>query len=589
MLHTKIIPDFLIKLVGLFSILIFGAITIIGSGGGDDLSGEDTTSYKRGYFDVTVFYSVLDEITDPDTNETIYITSSNPIGIAGFVKGLAEYYWGTCADVDPGEMPLSVTWKNLTTGASGSGTIWWQDWWGGLSWHCLPAFHVSADLTYGINYVVLTANHVDGHYTDTSLTFKKIVSPPENVSVVSGDQQLTVKWDDTVNATATNLYWSTSYYLDPVNKVQNVTSPYTLAGLDNNTTYHLYLTSVDPEGLESGRSTIMRTTPGWPTVTLEDAAVFNYDNEVAVATDSNNKVHIIGSFYEANTNNTINKYYTNRSGSWAGEPLFIDTGNPDASIAIDSNNLPHFSHAGDQLLHYYRNIHGTWESELIEDIGSCSSSLAIDSIDSLYVLSHADDTLTYATNRTGPWLSSAIGNVPIVCPEYGYSAIAKDSSSTNEHIAFRNGDLLYYLFGHNGSTVLLDQEYPRYISMAIGFFGYPHIVVGHPYGVEHHYQNNFGWYRESIPDYSSSFAKTSVAIDQNYNLHVAFPCRNYLCYSTNRSGAWKTFHLDYIHLGSNINYLMNAISVDSLGFVHIVYFKQTETTVKINYVHSLTN
>ena len=573
-------------------LLIFGVsiLSILGSGGGDDSSGDDTTSYKQGYFDISGFDSILDEITDPNTNETIYITSSNPIGIAGFVKGLAEYYWGTCAQVNPGGMPLSVTWKNLTTGASGSGTIWWQDWWGGLSWHCLPAFRVSADLAYGTNHVVLTANHVDGHYTDTSLTFKKIFSPPENVSVVSGNEQLTIKWDDVVNATSTNLYWSTSYYLDPVNKIENVTSPYILAGLDNNITYHLYLTSVDPQGLESGRSTIMRTTPGWPTMTLENTVEFDYDNEVAIATDSNNKVHIVGSFTQANTNNTNNKYYTNRSGSWAGELLFIDTGNPDASLAVDSNNLPHFSHAGDQLIHYYRDIHGAWENELIEDIASCSSSLAIDGSDSLYVLSHADDTLKYATNRTGDWQSSAIGNVPIVCPEYGYSAIAKDDSSTNEHIAFRNGDWLYYQFGHNGSPVLLDQEYPRYLSMATDSYGYPHIIVGHPYGVEHHYRNYFGWYRESIPDYSASFAKTSVAIDQENNIHIAFPCgRNYLCYSTNRSGAWKTFHLDYIHLGRNINYFMTAISVDGLGFVHIVYFKQTETGVKINYVHSLTN
>ena len=216
--------------------------------------------------------------------------------------------------------------------------------------------------------------------------------------------------------------------------------------------------------------------------------------------------------------------------------------------------------------------------------------MSIDGTDSLYVLNHADDTLKYATNQTGAWLSSAIGSVPIVCPEYGYSAIAKDNISYNEHIAFRNEDLLYYQFGHNGSPVLLDQEYPRYISMATDRYGYPHIIVGHPYGVEHHYKDIYGWNRESIPNYLSNFSKTSVAIDQESNIHIAFPCgRNYLCYSTNRSGAWETFHLDYIHLGLNINYLMSAISVDSLGFVHIVYFKQTETDVKINYVQSLIN
>lgn len=90
-------------------------------------------------------------------------------------------------------------------------------------------------------------------------------APPTNVSAVSGNAQAIISWTAASGATSYNLYYSTTTGVTVANgkKVAGVTSPYTLTGLTNGTTYYLVVTAADAGG-ESASSTQTSVLPQVP-------------------------------------------------------------------------------------------------------------------------------------------------------------------------------------------------------------------------------------------------------------------------------------------------------------------------------------
>ncbi len=86
--------------------------------------------------------------------------------------------------------------------------------------------------------------------------------PPTNVSVNTGNNQVTISWNVVTNATSYNIYWSITPGVTKANgmKISTVTSPYSNTGLINGTTYYYIVTAVNSYG-ESAESSEVSGTP----------------------------------------------------------------------------------------------------------------------------------------------------------------------------------------------------------------------------------------------------------------------------------------------------------------------------------------
>ncbi|MBT3784971.1 fibronectin type III domain-containing protein [bacterium] len=107
----------------------------------------------------------------------------------------------------------------------------------------------------------VTVKNVKVQQDSTTLYIElKLLAAPGGLVVTSGNGELTVTWDNVTEATGYNFYYSTSPWMAPSTKIQNVSSPYTLTGLANGTAYYISTTSLDQFG-ESAFSPTGNGTP----------------------------------------------------------------------------------------------------------------------------------------------------------------------------------------------------------------------------------------------------------------------------------------------------------------------------------------
>ena len=88
----------------------------------------------------------------------------------------------------------------------------------------------------------------------------KLLAAPKGLVATAGNGELTVSWENVAEATGYNLYYSTSPWMAPSQKIENVSSPYLLTGLENGTAYYISTTSLD----QFGESAFSPTASGTP-------------------------------------------------------------------------------------------------------------------------------------------------------------------------------------------------------------------------------------------------------------------------------------------------------------------------------------
>ncbi len=141
-------------------------------GGGGDGSSE--INYEIGTITDVGVWPILEEITDPESGETIYLTDADEIHIVGDVSRLLESYTEACSEVDELEpLLLTVTWDNLTTAVSGTGLVRWNTTYGSLWNTCGPQFQLTATLTEGFNKIEITVTNEDGYYAEEQVQLDK--------------------------------------------------------------------------------------------------------------------------------------------------------------------------------------------------------------------------------------------------------------------------------------------------------------------------------------------------------------------------------------------------------------------------------
>jgi len=98
----------------------------------------------------------------------------------------------------------------------------------------------------------------------------QFLSPPSTISIEAKDSAGTVSWDPVETAVSYNLFWSTSPFMAPSTKIEGVSSPYTLSGLSNGTTYYVAVSAVDNVG-ESGYSAPINFSPAAAEESTDDS------------------------------------------------------------------------------------------------------------------------------------------------------------------------------------------------------------------------------------------------------------------------------------------------------------------------------
>ncbi len=93
----------------------------------------------------------------------------------------------------------------------------------------------------------------------STAAWEKVI--PSAMNKVEANHQVTLSWPDVAEATSYNLYWSElpNPTRTTATKIENVTSPYIHAGLDNTKSYYYFLSAISPSG-ESGASPILKVT-----------------------------------------------------------------------------------------------------------------------------------------------------------------------------------------------------------------------------------------------------------------------------------------------------------------------------------------
>lgn len=272
----------------------------------------------------------------------------------------------------------------------------------------------------------------------------------------------------------------------------------------------------------------------------------------AIATDSNNKVHIS---HESDDLELL--YTTNDSGNWI--TTIIDNKGIEigkySSIAVDSSNKVHITYFEstdyEQLgegtliygnLKYATNEGGSWEVSVLDTGTGMTPRIYVDGNDKVHIvhtkLGVADLNslldLKYTTRKSGIWETITINSGVVKGTD---ASIAVDSNG-KIHISCRNEQ-------GAGTSPEGGVGGLRYITNESG---------------------QWTWY--DVDTISTAGNDGDITLDNNEKVHISYLDKNGgLKYATNKSGIWETHVLDSTeNVGWN-----TSIKADSNNKIHISY------------------
>ena len=255
------------------------------------------------------------------------------------------------------------------------------------------------------------------------------------------------------------------------------------------------------------------------------------------------------------------------------------------SIAVDSDGYCHVSTYKSQRLWYFTNRSGSWIGEPVAAPASGEqgrrSSIALDSKGSIHI-SYVHEILRetwYATNSSGTWECRRIDS------NHGWTALAVDQQD-RVHIVYQSGSSVKYVLLPGDPVLVASFATPGECAPALALDSNdaPHIVYYDLDADEIGYATNASgiWQaktlREAVrPEFP--YFKVAIDLDSADNVHICYadPTGRDLRYVTNETGAWEPSQAvdGPDDVGAHC-----SLVVDSRDRVHIVYADYTNLAMK---------
>ncbi len=472
--RTKMIHR-LFLYIFLSCVLAFGAISILGSGGGSG-GGESSTGNATG-----------NTGTDGETANP----PSPPTGVIAI----------------GGEGEITLSWESVTD--ADSYTIYWSATSGVTKLQCTMILNITSTsythtgLTSGVTYYYLVTAVSSSGESDESSEVSATPTGANSWATITLDNNEDAGADNSIAIDSTDGVHISYYDVtnDSLRYATNASGSwvfetidsegvrgYTSIAVDSNDKVHISYAGTD------GLRYATNASGSWVTSTIDSVGDVGYYTSIAV--DSNNVVHI--SYYDLGNKDL--KYATNASGDWVSETIDSvgDVGLFN-SIGVDSNDKVHISYNGNLgALGYATNASGDWvlESILTVDNGYYRTSLAVDSSDHIHICYHdsTNDILGYATNASDDWAFETIKSFGESL--YGYNSIALDSAD-HVHISYYDDDSSSLTYTTNASG---------------------------------------SWAPYEIDSFGGSQPHNSIALDSNDCVHISYYNNTYLKYATSCAG-----------------------------------------------------
>ena len=310
----------------------------------------------------------------------------------------------------------------------------------------------------------------------------------------------------------------------------------------------------------------------------------------AIAVGPNGRIHAV---YLSSTRNSGRRFkYATRGSNDSDfrvkrELCRDDERNP--ALAVDPAGNVHLSSVDwlDSTLVYRSKQEGTWLQQnlaISSDVGQ-QNALALDRFGHphLAYIDSIHSSVHYATDRSGHW---SIQNRGTSAHTMVGTAIQVHENDTL-HLAFgsKTGQV-QYVQNESGKWQLesIAKLTHARISMALDLWGGPHFAVEDQQQRNIRYVTSSGgeWIFETIQLYSDWLIfHSDMALDSKGNAHISYGKTLFgsdydLEYATNASGRWR---FQTIQSGSSVG-LDTSIAIDSQDAVHIAYIDATSKALK---------
>ncbi|HEX9182029.1 MAG TPA: hypothetical protein VF876_02115 [Burkholderiales bacterium] len=503
-----------------------------------------------------------------------------------------EWAFGYCPAGPPfiPSSAVTVSWANRLTGASGAA-------FSGISGSCSCLFSYCSysysrrwsalvPLAYGANTIVVTASDSSGGSGTASRTVTRVPPAPSGVTAQGGQGQATVSWSSVPDATAYNVYWSTSRTLTKENgtRIANVASPHVHAGLADDVT-HFYLVTAEVSGLESAGSPVAWATTGWVTERVAGTTATTLERDAAIALDAagNPLLHFSYDEKVGSASLQYNVYAAKAAGAWTAVP--VDTPLAvNAGIGVDSGGTVHVSYLDFGGLTHAVYASGAWNAEIVDATASCGAAFALDAGGRVHLAYRASvggaNELRYATNASGTWVVGTVTAFSTAgCSMSGRRiAISVDGGGV-VHIAFA-GDYpdygLKYATRQAGawSAIGLDQYDIQQLAAQADANGVVHVAYADNAGRLRYASNSGGAWNVGDIEPQGSPAYPSLALDAGGLPHVSYfyPGLGELRHAKRVAGAWQVSVIADAGTPPPNGGSDTAIAVDAFGKARIGYF-----------------